>query len=257
MMRIIILMIACMCCMLSCSVKEDRTDCPCRMILDFSQVDTSKVKSLNILVTSDDGMVLNEVVSSEDFLSEYVRDVPHGRLRVNVWGGGEVRAHGGYGIVIPYGCECPPLYMDSFEGDAGGESFRKVVNLHKNHCQLTVLIEGMETMPYSLTFSGNVDGYGLDGLPSTGDFSCVAYPGDDGGSQALLPRQLDSSLLLEIDDNSSTVKTFAVGEYIAGSGYDWSAENLDDITIVLDYYVTYIKITIQGWDKEYSYDMIF
>ena len=115
----------------------------------------------------------------------------------------------------------------------------------------------METMPYSLTFSGNVDGYGLDGLPSAGDFSCVAYPGDDGGSQALLPRQLDSSLLLEIDDNSSTVKTFAVGEYIAGSGYDWSAENLDDITIVLEYYVTYIKITIQGWDKEYSYDMIF
>ena len=252
----IVLMIGVFCAM-ACSVKEDRTECPCRIILDFSKVDTSKVKSLNVLVTSADEIVLSEVVDAEAFADEYVRNVSRGSLRVNVWGGEDGRIREGRGLLIPYGCECPPLYMDSFDVDASGETFRRSVVLSKNHCRLTVLVEGMKTMPYSLTFRGNVDGYGLDGQPSAGDFLCVAYPGDTGDSQALLPRQVDSSLLLDVDDNTSVVKTFALGEYIASSGYDWTAEDLDDVTIILDYYVTYIKILVQGWDKENSYCIIF
>lgn len=256
MKKAVILMIGVFCA-LGCSVKEDRAECPCRIILDFSKVDTSKVKSLNVLVTSADKVVLSDVVDAEEFAAEYMRDVPHGHLRMNIWGGGDDRVRGDYSLVIPYGCECPPLYMDSFDVNANSETFFRTIALNKNHCRLTVLVEGMKTMPYSLTFKGNVDGYGLDGMPTAGDFSCVAYPGETGDSQALLPRQVDSSLLLEVDDNTSVVKTFALGEYIASSGYDWTAENLDDVTIVLDYYVTYIKISVQGWDKEYTYSIIF
>ena len=239
-----------------CSIKEDRSECPSRLILDLSDVDTSFVKSLNVRAVLDGEIVLQDKVVAKDFACDYVADVPHGELLVNVWGGGEGRASFNDGLIIPYGCECPPLYMHSFEADTRGESFRQVVELCKNHCRLTVKMDGVDQIPYSLTFKGNVDGYRQDGLPSSGDFSCVAYPSGLGESDALMPRQLDSSLLLEVDDNSSVSKVFAIGEYISASGYDWTEKDLKDVTICLDFYVTDMKITVQGWDKEYIYDII-
>ena len=239
----------------ACSVKEDRSDCPARLILDFKDVDTADFKSLNLLVTHAGENVFSDIVSADDFAEDYVRDVPHGSLRVNVWASYGDRVDHEHGVVIPYGCECPPIYMHSFIADTEGELWRETVRLRKNHCRLTVMMDGVEKIPYSLTFKGNVDGYRLDGLPSSGDFSCVAYPSGTSESQALLPRQTDSSLLMEVDDGTSVTKTFAIGEYISSSGYDWTAADLEDMTIVLDYYITFIKITIREWDREYVYNI--
>lgn len=233
-----------------CSVKEDREDCPCRLIIDMTGIDTTLVKQLNLLATSPDGVVFSDTVDAESFADLYVRDVPHMLMRVNVWDGDSE-------LQIPYGCECPPFYMSSFDADTRGEVCRHNVELKKNHCRLTVLFDGREQVPYRLTFRGNVDGYGEDGFPSAGDFACVAYPvGKSAGSQVTVPRQLDSSLLLDVeDDGSTTLKTFAIGEYLQAGGYDWTAEELEDATVILDYYITGIRITYKGWDKEYSYDI--
>ena len=234
-----------------CSVKEDRENCPCRMMLDFSRVDTSLVRSVRICAESAEGVVFSDTLSAVDFDTVYARDVDKDFLQVCIWSGNEA------GLQIPYGCECPPLYMHSFAADARGEEFRENVAMKKNHCRLTVLIDGREDMPYSLTFRGNVDGYESDGQPSDGMFSCVAYPDGEGGSQVVIPRQTDSSLLLDVEDESVSIsRTFAVGEYILASGYDWTADHLEDVTVVLDYYLTGMKITYKGWDKEYIYDII-
>ena len=187
---------------------------------------------------------------------EYICDVPHGDLRLNVWYITEERIDNEFGVVIPYGCECPVLYMASFMVDTWGESCREVVRVHKNYCRLTVVVEGVDDPPYSLTFKGNVDGYKLNGLPSEGDFACVAYPGEEGKLQAGLPRQVDDSLILEVDDGTTVLKTFALGEYIIKGGYDWTTEELQDLTITLDYQITYIKIAISAWDNEYFYNVI-
>lgn len=241
---------------ISCSIKEDRTDCPCSLVLDFSEIDTALVKSLDVLATCDGVMLFRDSISARDFKNEFIRDVPHGDVRLNVWCIGEKRIDNEHGVVIPYGCECPLLYMKSFVADTRGEVCRETVKVHKNFCRLTVLVEGIEDPLYSLTFKGNVDGYSLDGLPSEGDFSCVAYPGENGDLQAGLPRQTDASLVLEVDDGTSVLKTFALGEYIVNGGYDWTAEELEDLTVTLDYQITYIKVIVSGWDKEYFYNII-
>lgn len=241
--------------MSGCSVKEDRTDCPCRLVLDFRNIDTSVVSSLNLLAVMDGEPVFQDVVGSDAFDSEYIRYVPHGDVRINIWAGAQESIVVRQGVVIPYGCECPPIFMHSFVADTRGESWHENVCMHKNHCRLTVQMDGVSEIPYSLTLKGNVDGYGLDGGPSTGDFSCVAYPGAEGESHVLLPRQMDASLLLEVDDGTSALKTFAIGEYIVSSGYDWNAQDLADIAVTLDYYITDIRISVQGWDKEYTYNI--
>lgn len=256
MMRRVILMLIGVAFIGGCSIKEDRTGCPCRLVLDFSGIDTNLVRSLNVLATLGGDVVFSDKVDMLDFGTEYVRNVPHGELQINVWCVGEERIDEQRGVVIPYGCECPPLYMRSFVADTRGEFCSETVHVYKNFCRLAVLVEGVEELPYSLTFKGNVDGYGLDGSPSVGDFSCVAYPGEKGNLWAGIPRQVDASLVLDIDDGTSVVKTFALGEYIINGGYDWGAVELEDLTVTLDYQLTYINITIKEWDKEYSYSVI-
>lgn len=241
---------------LSCSIKEDRTECPCRLVLDFSEIDTTFVKSLDVLATHEGEIVFRDRVPLKDFEHEFIRDVPHGDVRLSVWCIGDEYIDDRHGVVIPYGCECPVLYMKSFLADTRGELCRETVLVHKNYCRLTVEVKGAEESLYSLTFKGNVDGYSLDGLPSEGDFASVAYPDESGCLQTGLPRQVDASLLLEVDDRTSVLKTFALGEYIINGGYDWTAEELEDLTVTLDYQVTYIKVSISGWDKEYFYNII-
>lgn len=238
-----------------CSVKEDRDVCPGRLMLDFSGVDAS-VGSLDLLVTGPDGVVLRDVVASSGFGKEYVKEVPHGMLDVNVWSGAGEFVDEDAGLVIPVGCECPPVHMQSFTADTRGEICRVNVELHKNHCCLTVKLRGREVMPYSLAVRGNVDGYALDGSPRNGEFCCMAYPEEENAITVRVPRQVDASLMLEVDDGNEIRKSFAIGEYIRASGYDWDSEDLSDVTVTLDYYITYVTVQVQEWDEEFVFDLV-
>ncbi len=239
-----------------CSVKEDREDCPCRLVLDFSEVDTFLVKSVEVLGVTGENVAFSDTLSADDFGEKYICEVVRESIRINIWSTVDYGCSFPEGITIPYGFECPRLYMQSFVADATGEVWYGKVRLRKNHCRLTVVMEGCDEIPYSFTFRGNVDGYGMDGNPSEGEFSCVAYPETVGSSSALIPRQIDNSLMLDIDDGTRVIKTFALGEYIAATGYDWTQPDLNDMEIIIDYAVTYIKISIPGWDKEYLYNII-
>ena len=239
-----------------CSVKESREDCPCVMSLDFSELDTAAIKSVSVLAMSADGIVFIDSIEAEAFGQRYEREVPKDMLNVNLWYGDGGMAADDCLLHIPYGVECPPIYLNCFVADTRSERFDKTVCLHKNHCRLTVEMPHREELPYCLTFKGGIDGYDIDGNPSPGEFSCVAYPVDDGRAQVLLPRQLDSSLLLQVDDQAPHLKTFAIGEYLAAGGYDWNAEELADVTIVLDYSMNVISVKMSGWDKEEVYNVI-
>lgn len=238
-----------------CSVKEDRDVCPGRLMLDFGGVDAS-LGSLDLLVTWPGGVILRDVVVPSVFGDEYIRDVPHGMLDVNVWSGAGEYVENESGLVIPLGSECPPVHKHSFIADTRGEIWRQEVELHKNYCCLTVKLKGEDVMPYSLVVSGNVDGYTLDGSPRKGEFRCVAYPEGEGEITVRVPRQIDASLMLEVEDDNGIRKLFAVGEYIKASGYDWDSENLGDVTVTLDYYITGITVLVQKWDEEFVYDLV-
>lgn len=242
--------------MAACSVKEDRGECPCTLVLDFTELDGEKIKSVNVIAVSADGFVLNDCVGAEAFGEKYVRNVPHGLIQVSVWSGDTRGVYGDNIVHIPYGMECPPVYLHSFIADTRGELCSEKVLLNKNYCGLTVMMADGTYLPYSLTFKGGINGYNVSGQPSSGEFSCVAYPSDNGDSKALLPRQLDNSLILEVDDGVPHLKKFAIGEYLDQAGYDWTLPSLEDVTVVLDYSLTSVTIQIAGWDKEEVYNIV-
>ena len=117
-------------------------------------------------------------------------------------------------------------------------------------------MEGGDSYGYDLRVKGNVNGYGKDGRPREGDFSYVPSRSEDSGYEVSLPRQSDSSLLLEIDDGTEVLKTFALGEYIKSGGYDWTTPDLEDLTVHVNWAVTTVSITVSAWDWVYECEII-
>lgn len=237
-------------------VKEHRLICPCRLLLDFSELDTSIVSEARINILGPAGYIYDGVLNASSFEDEVLLKVPKGACRLCVYSGEGGLAVPERGLHIPYGDECPPVYMQSVLLDTDCERLRKEVSLYKNHCCMSVCIADSKHFPFGLAVRGRIVGYGADGAPVDGDFFCRVESVSDVDWTMSVPRQVDDSMVLEVSDGTSVLKTFALGEYIRASGYDWNAANLKDITVGLDYTRTKLTISVRGWDEVYEFDVV-
>jgi hypothetical protein len=237
-----------------CSVKESREGCPCQLFLDFSEVETASVKSIDVYVREIDEIILSDVVGMEEFSEGYLAYVPRTGLGLCAWSGrGDALTDT---LEIPYGEDCPPVYIHSSQIDASHESVSEKVVMRKSFCEMTLNLKRDRKSSFSLAISGNVNGYDCSGAPSCGDFAVHLDSDGNDTFTVNLPRQVDDSLLMEIDTGDVVVKKFPLGQYIRESGYDWNALDLEDITIDLDIAVTHLSVVIQGWEKEYKFDVV-
>ena len=58
------------------------------------------------------------------------------------------------------------------------------------------------------------------------------------------------------DGERVVVDRLPLGEYIARSGYDWTAENLADVNVALDLEMQQVMITVSGWDGVVVMDIV-
>ena len=239
----------------SCAIKEDRVPCPCVLELDFFCRDSEEIGNVDLAVTSKEDFQWRDTL---DFRSEgegYLVFVPRTELHLRAWSGAE-----GYismdRIVIPLGEDCPRVYMHDSDLSIDEEYVSESVRLRKNYCVMTVVMEGEGEISSDILIKGNVAGYDETGEPLPGEFEYVMGTGNQSRRYvAVLPRQTDTSLMLEINDGKGNRKSFALGKYIASSGYDWTADELDDVTVTLDYALTELKLSISGWDGIYTYEI--
>ena len=239
----------------ACSIKEDRTPCPCLLTLDFNCPDVPEARSVGLQVTSQGNMVWKDTVDVDRTRNGYSISVPRSALHVRAWIGTSGLATEA-GLVIPLGKDCPEVYMHDSDIRASGEYVYETVTLRKNHCVLTLTTEGDGHISTGMRLRGNIAGYDAVGQPLCGEFE---FPLKDGGIsegyKAVLPRQTDASLMLEIEDGKGDYKAFALGRYIVSSGYDWSSPDLEDISVTLDYALTEVRLVINGWESVYRYDI--
>ena len=244
-------------CLWGCSVKEDRDACPCDLILDLSEMDMDCYEDLRVFITDEFGPVYKSYSDFTDFWPEYGFSVPRSVLTVNVCSGEGGCFDDLKGVLIPYGEECPRIFMYSSAVDARCEAVREIVNLNKNHCVVDLYLENdAADSRYELCLKGNVCGYGMNGQPVQGEFSFRPDGNPDRGYRACLPRQSDTSLMLEIDDGSEVLKTFSLGEYIVAGGYDWTAPDLEDITVHINWTLTSVILTVSSWDWIYECEIV-
>lgn len=242
--------------LLSSCIKEDRSICPCHLYVDLTEVDSSAISSVKMAVSDVASCFLVSEVVKEDYASECVLKVPRRRLWFNVYSGDDGLGTQDSGLLIPYGRDCPPVYMYSSLIDADCEKVVKKVKMSKNHCKMTVCLENEKGFEYSMSVKGNVCGYSADGLPLAGEFNYRLKSEEDGGFSVIVPRQQDSSLVLDVEDGDRVLKSFALGEYVNASGYDWKSENLRDIVVTIDYALTKVRVQVKGWDYVYDFDVV-
>ena len=240
-----------------CFIKDDRGECPCHLLIDMTSIDTSRVDSLVLIGVYDGIEAFYKTIHSDEFSPEYELLTPRtGNLHLKMLSNVSGFNLEGESLLIPFGMECPPVYMDAEVLDCECETLRMQASLNKNYCRLAISLVDGQDFPFFLSVRGCVDGYLYDGSPSEGNFSSPVLENPDGEYTVLLPRQLDGSLTLDIDDVSDVLKSFALGEILNGCGYDWTAPDLEDITLSMDYSLTNMTIKIQNWDKVYEFDFI-
>ena len=241
----------------SCSIKENRAECPCVLTLELIGLPVRPV----VLGVAGEGYSFTEVVHADTVI---VLPVPKGELAVSAVGG--ALAEGDGTIRIPAGEEAPPLYLFHASVSTASEQVVLPVLLHKQFCSLELVFNAPPNYgpPYEVTIEGGFCGWLPDGSPLAGPFSRRMVPdgspapapfsrhllpGSYGRAVLRLPRPGDDSLLMHIVFSDRIVRTFALGSYIAASGYDWSAPDLEDLTLNVDISVTSVTISTDLWSR--------
>ena len=190
---------------------------------------------------------------------------------------GRSAGYNGDEIRVPVGEQMDSLYGFFKMYHTRCESVLCDVELHKEFCTVSFTLgDDGYISPYDLEVWGNVAGVSAwDLMPLEGEFRYAPIL-KNGVYQVRVPRQEDNSLelvMLEIpdqvgydgeempgqagDDGERTVvDRLPLGEYIARSGYDWTAEDLADVNVALDLEMQQVMITVSGWDGVVVMDIV-
>lgn len=279
-----------------CSVKEDRDLCPCTLVLEFPREDAERLQdgvTVCMRGYSDDGFSLCDTLLAGQLASGGASDgvsysyvVPKGDIDLAVAYSadglaGELNSSGKW-IEIDEGRPCPSIWTCCEKVSARADRVTVPVRLRKNFCRIDIQVRDVDgkEFPFKLRVRGNVNGYGLDGKSARGAFLCDAersetegsgfgteseVPGSGTASEntgsghgyaVTVPRQTDDSLILEIVTGDGVAKSFAIGNYIASSGYDWTSADLKDICLEIDYARTVILFTIDKWTHSEQFEVV-
>jgi hypothetical protein len=223
--------------LVSCSVKEDRGDCPCYLTVDAERtVNVDGWFGTRSLFNVNGGFV--------------DRQVPRGIVDI-------VASHGRFSV--PEGQQMDSLFARRIPVDTDGESAYARVTLCKNFAtiELDFKDEDDGRTDYDLLATGTISGVDARSLnPEEGSFSFVPEPNTDGRGYAFrVPRQKDETLKVLLSKDGNTVETIDLGHLIAKTGFDWKAESLGDIAILCDLPAHTFTITVKDWEGPATFEI--
>lgn len=235
--------------LVSCSVKEDRTGCPCLLEVEFVEMDS--IKDPVWIIGWQTAEVFRDNVITADYPERYTRRVPKGMLAFGAVEGLVTNNHSGHSVIIPEGYECDSLYAFSDYVDCTGERGHTAVTFHKQFATVNITVGGNAAVQgYAFVFESN--SCGIDLLTCRAVEGKFRFEPDFTGSDSIsfrIPRQCDDGLTLTVSHPSGDSSVFALGEYIRSIGYDWDATDLQDIYITLDVVRGRISIGVAEWEE--------
>lgn len=234
-------------CLCSCTVLEDRSSCPCTLSL----VPLSFSGRVHIMLEAPGGFLREEWV--EDLDGESFR-IPAEMLRCCVVQGAEPGPDGSW--IIPLSEDCPELRVYKSRIDARRAAVTDTVVLHKYFCVMDICIDpsgpgGVGRVQVRSTTAG----YDRYGESLQGVFCHSPSPLGGGSFRLRLPRQLSSDLEIDVEFLSGSRVLFPLGVYLDSLGYDWSAEDLEDVRISIDSRSSTVRIITEEWQKSLTFDL--
>ena len=240
-----------LCC--ACSVKEDRTPCPCWLDIDVSlcsrQGETVSLRGWNTRQP-----LFGERVHVADWPDCWETTVPKGIVHYTAYTGFDRCLLSGADMVIPEGAQCDSIWAYNTAVICEGEDAYDRVTLHKQFATVTMKLSDEPEGALEVLLTGSSAGMSLEDLsPARGIFRYSTAQDPDGLFTFRLPRQADDSIVLELLRDGRHYEDFPLGELIARTGYDWRAQDLDDIFLGVDFYRSGVTIGIGGWDGDTVY----
>ena len=222
----------------SCSVKEDRRDCPCWITVAAKETTSLSVwyGSQRILDNHSGGLVDHTV--------------PRGIVDI-------VASEGHF--TAPEGQQMGELFAQLQHLDTDGEFASTGIELKKQFTTVSLDFKDEEDgrTGYDLLVVGNVSGADVHTLaPVEGLFRCIPDPITDGRGYAVrVPRQKDESLTLLLMADGETVDTIPLGELIRKAGFDWTRESLGDVAILCDIPARTFIISVMEWEGPVTFEI--
>lgn len=234
----------------ACSVKEDRSGCPCELVVRCEEPLKTE-GSVLVSVIQNNMVVKQGMMSREDFdAGRCSLSVPRRPSTVTVFSGiTEMNTIDGRWLDITYDHQCDAVYSCSEFAPLSGESYECVVSPHKNFARLFLTVIGMPDGA-DATVTGPVQGYDLlDQKPIQGFFSCSPFIDSIGEEYCMrLPRQVDDALTLNIIQARKPSIKIDIGRIIAQSGYRYDDPDLLDISMLIDLYKSSAMVIVANWE---------
>lgn len=239
-------------CMGACTVLENRGECPCQIRLDLTSQTLASFDSVAVCVSVPGGGESRIYSVGRDRYAEgfVVETSCRDSVFISVFPADMSPYFKNGCLTLPLGSDCPQLYSYAGVCDTSADTCTVGVVMHKNHCRVSLRFVAWSPGSYACRVQGSFCGYHADGKPMQGDFSYALHFDMNGMAYFNLPRQGDSSLELEVTGADGSRSHFAIGNMIEQSGYDWSAEDLRDITLTLDYATAMIGVGGSWWELE-------
>ena len=245
--------------LLSCSVLEDRTGCPCRLHLRITRPETTVTPEeapLFLLLTDGSWQELRSFALPPAGVLEETVPKRNGEMSLLAAVGADVSGElSANGFEIPLGTDCPAgLLLGVAKAETGGEEAWCEIVLHRPVCRLTLRLKGgREDFPFQVRLLGDVAGISPSGGALPGKYSFLMSPFDeDGIAAAGIPRQPagGGSLRMEILFADELLRSFALGEIMARGGYDWTAPELDSCRLHLELGATQLRLRSDPWTDQ-------
>lgn len=238
--------------LLSCSVKEDRKECPC--ILEIKTSVTPETGVVDIAGFDGNNQIVFDRFDRESCPKRYEREVRRCMLSlVGVLSDKEYEySDGGRIISIDNGLQADSLFAGVTRVDASGETASSTVSLHKQFSTVHIFHEQEREVScdYSMEVRGDCAGFDVLSLePVEGDFHYETSFPAEGTAFRIWRMTEDSSLWITIfeTENHEVVKSFLLSRMMKDAGYDCVAQDLQDVDIYVNLISMNLSISITEW----------
>ena len=249
----------------ACSVKEDRTSCPCLLNIITTEAfaplseNSSDEWTLTLTGYAEEGTIVEECFGKEGLRDTLEYPVKKGSVVMMAWLADTGMPVSGRYCLVPEGEQAARLYACSSRIDASGETVYFPVQPHKQFTTITLLDDTEMDNPFggrTPIVRGRTCGLDLTTLqPVRGSFECRAEPAGhlpERGFQVRIPRQDDPSLelILEAGDNGTGVQ-FPIGEVLFAQEFTPADGEMPDYIVWLSATSSTLKvssiITVRPW----------
>lgn len=238
----------------SCSVKEDRSLCACRLTVDLSSCSGAS-DIIRIRVCTADEVIERDFIPGEDS-PFYEIPVSKGSCSLEAFLCPRGLQADSGAISVAQGDGCPELFAFASSFDASGEAAGQKVTLHKQFATITLVLEESPWDNPESRFTVIAPSAGIS-LPDLGaiegGFRYEIPYGGPGERSFRLPRQEQGDagrIVLELTSPDGRTHTVELGRMLQEAGFDWSAEDLGDAVLSIRAGEFLLEISGSDWENQ-------